>query len=82
MSECKRRLGGVLLGVNVPFHTFGIEKNRRQQLEDATSTGIGVIWYKHCTLTNSWVSNKIGLTNSEWTNSIKNVHERVLFILF
>lgn len=26
---------------------------------------------EHCTLTNSWISNKIGLTSSEWTNSIK-----------
>lgn len=26
---------------------------------------IGVTWYEPCTLTNSWVSNKIGLTSSE-----------------
>ncbi|BES95949.1 Hypothetical protein NTJ_08758 [Nesidiocoris tenuis] len=33
--------------------------------------GIGVKWYKSTPFTNSWVSNKGGLTSSEWTNGIK-----------
>lgn len=33
--------------------------------------GIGVKWYKSFPLSNQWVSNKQGLTSSEWTNAIK-----------
>lgn len=33
--------------------------------------GIGIQWYKSCSTTNQWVSNKQGLTSSEWTNALK-----------
>lgn len=40
-------------------------------MENAASKRSGVAWYEHCILVNSWVSKKVGLTSSEWTNSIK-----------
>lgn len=33
--------------------------------------GIGVKWFQSCPATNNWISNKKGLTSSEWTNAIK-----------
>ncbi|KAI5701864.1 hypothetical protein M8J75_014185 [Diaphorina citri] len=33
--------------------------------------GIGIQWYKSFPLSNQWVSNKQGLTSSDWTNAIK-----------
>lgn len=70
MIKCRKRLNE-LIGNNVHTKYLELRKTKHSKWKLLPQRGIGVAWYEYCTITNNWVSNKIGLISSEWINSIK-----------
>ncbi|KAL1455693.1 hypothetical protein WDU94_009770 [Cyamophila willieti] len=72
MSQCKQRLA-VTAGPEVSVRSIRMELRSREfdKWTEMPQRGIGVKWFQTCPATNKWVSNKEGLTSSEWTNAIK-----------
>lgn len=68
--QCQLRLGEVI-GRNVRAIRSELRGKVYKKWKDLSQRGIGVLWYDKCTLTNSWISNKEGLSSSEWSNAIK-----------
>jgi len=63
---------GNVIGQNAQTIRSELRASEFNKWKQLCQMGIGVVlWYDKCTLTNAWVSNKGGLSSSEWTNAIK-----------
>jgi len=70
IKKCRDRLGGVV-GNNVRAIRAELRALEFDKWSQMPQRGAGVKWYKSFTPANSWVSNKLGITSSDWCNGIK-----------
>ncbi|XP_050066622.1 uncharacterized protein LOC126555788 [Aphis gossypii] len=70
IKQCRDTLGGEV-GTNVRAILAELRASEFDKWSQMPQRGIGIKWFKSFTPANSWVSNKLGITSSDWCNGIK-----------